>query len=460
MSRLPIRVRLTLAYFVSVAVVLAVTFAFIYLRTAGDLSYSIDQGLRARAQDLESTVRTADGALRATSFRLLDPDEVYAQILRSDGSIVDASRTLRSSPVLSPAELHRALGQTVLLTREPLPGQDGPSRALAAPFTLQGKPSVLVVGATLGDRTDALASLRDQFLIGGPIALLLLSLGGYFMSRAALRPIDAMRRRAEALSADRPGERLPVVAANDEVRHLGETLNAMLERLQDALVRERRLLTDAGHELRTPLALLKTELEVALRENGSPAELHASMRSAIDETDRLSQLADNLLVYTQSGGGASPSLPVDVDVATVVEVIRARFSPVFERAGRSLTVVAPGGQWVRADSLQLEQVLGNMLDNALRHGAGNAQLSVRTDGAHVRIHLRDEGPGFPEQFLPHAFEPFARADEARSRPGSGLGLAITRRIAESWGGTAQIANHPDGGADVSIALPLAAPDRP
>ena len=457
MNRLPIRVRLTLASIVSVAIVLAVTFAFIYVRTAADLSYSIDQGLRARAQDLASTVGRTNGALRATSFRLLDPDEVYAQILRADGSIADASRALRTSPVLSQEELRHALGQTILLNRERAPGQDGPSRALASPFTLQGKPSVLVVGATLGDRSDALDSLRNQFLIGGPIALLLLSLGGYFMSRAALRPIDAMRRRAEVLSASRPHERLPVVAANDEVRHLGETLNAMLARLQEALLRERRLLTDAGHELRTPLALLKTELEVALRENGSPEELHVSMRSAIDETDRLSQLADNLLVYTQTGQATSPSLAVGVDVTAVVEVIRARFSPVFERAGRRLIVTAPRGQWVRADSLQIEQVLGNMLDNALRHGGGDTRMSVRDDAGQVWIHVRDSGPGFPEGFLAHAFEPFARADEARSRTGAGLGLAIIQRIAESWGGTAQIANHRDGGADVSISFPSAAP---
>lgn len=453
MNRLPIRARLTLAFIGSVALVLAVMGAFIYLRIAADLGQSLDQGLRARAQDLAGTIRTADGALRATSFRLLDPDEVYAQILERDGTIVDASRALESSAVLSPTEIRRAAVQTVLVDRGRVPGQDGPSRVLATPLTLQGRPTVLIVGVTLSDRDEALASLRDQLLIGGPIALLMLSLGGYVMSRAALRPIDAIRRRAEALSRHHPDERLPVTAANDEVRHLGLTLNAMLDRLQDAFVRERRLLTDAGHELRTPLALLKTELEVALREDGSPEDLRASMRSAIDETDRLSQLADNLLVFTQTDQGDSPRLPARVDVAAVVDVIHARFSPAFERAGRSLTVDAPAGQWARADSLQLEQVLGNMLDNALRHGAGATRLGVRTDGRQVRIHVRDDGPGIPAELLPNAFEPFARATEARSRPGAGLGLAIIRRIAESWGGTAEIANHPDGGADVSIALP-------
>lgn len=453
MNHLPIRIRLTVAFIVSVALVLAITSAFIYLRMAADLSNSIDQGLRARAQDLAGTIRTADGALRATSFRLLDPDEVYAQILTRDGSTIDASSALGNASVLSLTEIRHATDQTILLDRRTVPGQDGPSRALATPITLTGQSGVLVVGVTLSDRDEALASLRNKLLIGGPIALLLLSLGGYFMSRAALKPIDMMRRRAEELSTHHPDERLPVAAAHDEVRELGLTLNAMLDRLQGAFVRERRLLTDAGHEIRTPLALLKTELEVALRENGGREELRASMRSAIEETDRLSQLADNLLVFTQADGGGLPRLPPRVDASAAVDLIQARFSPIFARAGRSLTVDAPAGQWVRADSLQLEQVLGNMLDNALGHGAGLTRLEVGTAGRLVQIHVLDNGPGLPADILTTAFEPFARANEARSRPGAGLGLAIIRRIVESWGGTAQIANHPDGGADVSIALP-------
>lgn len=455
MNRLPIRVRLTLAFIGSVALVLTVMGAFVYFRLAADLGQSVDQGLRARAQDLAGTIRNADGALRATSFRLLDPDEVFAQILNRDGTIVDASRTLERSAVLSPEEVRRAAAETILVDRGNVPGQDGPSRALATPLMLDGRPAVLIVGVTLSDRDEALASLRNKLLIGCPLALLLLSLGGYFMSRAALRPIDAIRRRAEALSRHHPDERLPVAVANDEVRHLGLTLNAMLDRLQDAFVRERRLLTDAGHELRTPLALLKTELEVALREDGSADDLRVAMRSAIDETDRLSQLADNLLVFTQTDQGSSQLLPPRVDVASVAHVIHARFCPVFERAGRTLGVDAPPGQGAYADSLQLEQVLGNMLDNALHHGAGATRLTVRTDDGQIRIHVRDDGPGLPAELLPVAFEPFARATEARTRPGAGLGLAIIRRIAESWGGSAEIANHPDGGADASITLPAA-----
>ena len=453
MNRLPIRLRLTLAFIVSVALILTLTGAFIYVRTASNLLDSIDQGLRARAQDLAATIGPGGGSLRSIRFDLIESDEVYAQVLTPDGGIADGTASIRSVSVLSGPQLQRALRSTTIFDREVVPGFDAPTRALATPLTLQERPSVLVVGASLADRQDALNNLRNQFLIGGPIALLLLSFGGYLMSRAALRPIDGMRRRAEVLSAKRLDERLPVAAANDEVRQLGETLNAMLDRLQDALVRERRLLTDAGHELRTPLALLKTELELALRDGGSTADLHESIRSAVDETDRLSHLADNLLVLTQEGRGSVSDLRLDVDLGAVVEVVRARFAPAFERVDRALSVEASAGQHVRIDSLELEQVLTNMLDNALHHGAGATTLTVGSQGGPIEVHVQDQGPGVPEAFLPLAFEPFARADEARSRPGAGLGLAIIHRIVERWGGTAQITNRPDGGVDVSFTLP-------
>lgn len=460
MNRLPIRLRLTLAFVASVACVLVATGTFVYLRTAADLSAAIDQGLRARAQDLAGSVGTADGALRSSRRSLLDSDEAYAQILRSDGQVAGASTpALERTAVLSTAERQQALTRTLVLDRGPLPGQDALTRALATPVVVRGQPSVLVVGATLGDRADALASLRNQFLVGGPVALLLLALGGYALSRAALRPIDAIRRRAEVLSATRPDERLPVAVANDEVRQLGETLNAMLDRLQDALQRERRLISDAGHELRTPLALLKTELELALQEQ-SPGDLHTAVRSAIEETDRIAQLSENLLALAQSSGqGNSDSRALDVDVAEVVGVSDRRLRPAFERAGRRLNVTAPEGAWVRVDALQLEQVIGNLLDNALRHGAGATELSVKRDGGRVTLRVRDEGPGVPDEFLPEAFEPFARAAAARSLPGAGLGLAIVRRIAERWGGTATLANHPEGGAEVRVAFPSVDPPR-
>ena len=166
-----------------------------------------------------------------------------------------------------------------------------------------GRRLVLIVGATRQDDIETLATFRNELLIAGPIALLLASLAGYLVAGLALRPVESMRNRAAEISAERPGERLPVPATNDELERLGTTLNDMLARLEEALLRERDFVADAGHELRTPLALLRTELELALRHADSPEELREAVRASVLEVDRLAQLAEDLLLIARSEQG-------------------------------------------------------------------------------------------------------------------------------------------------------------
>jgi signal transduction histidine kinase len=245
-----------------------------------------------------------------------------------------------------------------------------------------------------------------------------------------------------------------VPPARDEVRRLGDTLNEMLGRLEDALSHERRLVADAGHELRTPLALLKTELELALRHGGSPEELEASIRSAAEETDRLAQLAEDLLLLAQADHGEQQLDPgAAADLEAVCEAVGQRFARRADAAGRSIECDVAAGLAAWGDPLQLEQAVGNMVDNALRHGTGTVLITGWERGDRVEIHVRDRGPGLPAGFMPRAFERFSRADEARGRGGAGLGLAIVKTVAQTSGGTAHIANRPDGGADVWLSLP-------
>jgi signal transduction histidine kinase len=436
----------------AVALVLAATGAFLYLRLAADLTSSLDQGLRSRAQDLAATLRTSGAALAGDGGGLVERGESYAQLVGAGGRVLDSTAPLDSHPVLTAIELVRARRRTVLLDRGPLPGLDEPSRLLATPLGPPG-PRVLVVGTTEGDRADALASLRTQLFIGGPIALLLVSVAGYLVAGAALRPVESMRKRAAAISAARPGRRLPVPPARDEVRRLGDTFNEVLGRLEDALSHERRLVADAGHELRTPLALLKAELELALRHGGSPEELEASIRSAAEETDRLAQLAEDLLLLAEADQGERSEPGAVADLGAVCNAAVQRFSPRAEAAGRSIEADVPPGLLARGDQLQLEQAVGNMVDNALRHGTGSVRLAAWERSERVEIHVCDGGPGLPDGFLPRAFERFSRADEARGRGGAGLGLAIVRTVAQTSGGTAHIANRPEGGADVWLSLP-------
>ena len=263
-----------------------------------------------------------------------------------------------------------------------------------------------------------------------------------------------MRRKAAQITDHTPGERLPVGRTDDEIARLGTTLNTMLERLERSFERERAFVADASHELRTPLAILKTEIELALREGRTQAELVDALRSAGEETDRLAELAEALLIIARADGGklalASASLRSD----ELLDGVRARFAGRLSASDRELVVDDDTAAALIGDRRRLEQALGNLVENALQHGAGTIQLATHADARHVELHVRDEGPGFPPGFIAEAFERFTRADAARGRGGSGLGLSIVQVIARAHGGVARAANHPDGGADVWIELPL------
>jgi signal transduction histidine kinase len=283
--------------------------------------------------------------------------------------------------------------------------------------------------------------------------LLLAALAGYLLAAAALRPVERMSERAATISAASPGRRLPVPPADDEIARLGRRLNEMLARLEGALDRERTLVSNASHELRTPLALMKTEIELALAEPESAPGLSAALRSTAEETDRLSQLTDDLLLLARVDSGELPIRRSDVRADELLGTIATRFGRRAADAGRTIDVVSPADLVVRGDRRRLEQALANLVENSLRYGAGAVRLQASTENGSLELHVGDHGPGFPPPFLEHAFERFSRADRSRDTTGVGLGLAIVAAIAHAHGGTATAANLPEGGADVALRLP-------
>jgi heavy metal sensor kinase len=446
-SRLPIRVRLALYFAVAMAVVLAAAGWFAYARVSSDLSNALDQDLRARGQDLSALVASG-GSVASTQGALIENGESFSEVVDAQGRVADATQPIQQS-LLSPAELAAARSQPLFTDRPSVPGLDEPARMLALPAVRNAQKVVLVVGATKENRAETLSSMRNAFLIGGPIGLLLAGLGGYLLAGAALRPIESMRRRADDISASSLDERLPVPPADDEVSRLGETLNAMLARLEDGLERERRFVADASHELRTPLALLKVELALALKPGRSDAELRTAIESAAEATDRLSRIADDLLLLARAERGGLRLKTEPVDVMDVLGDVAGRF-----RTDRQISVAPGDALVVPADRLRLEQALTNLVDNALRHGRGAVTVSAVPQNGTAELHVVDEGPGFGDDFLPRAFERFTRGEKSREGEGSGLGLAIVATIARAHHGSARAANVPGGGADVWISLPL------
>jgi signal transduction histidine kinase len=454
-SRWPIRLRVTASFAVVMALLLAASGWFLYARLGTDLDHALTRELRVRAQDLGALVTQSNGSLAGDGrARLIEHGEAYAQLLDARGRVLDATAPLGRRALLGAEELQAALHGTIVTERSSVPGLDEQSRLLATPVRRDGRPLVLIVGATTQDRAETLSSFRNELLIAGPIALLLACGVGYLLAGVSLRQVEAMRRRASEISAETPGERLPVPPTGDELERLATTLNAMLARLEAALQRERDFVADAGHELRTPLALLRTELELALRHADSLDEFRAALLNASRETDRLAQLAEGLLLIARSDGGRIPLKLEPLDADDLLADVSARFQWRADESNRKLVCSAEPGTRLDGDRLRLEQALGNLVDNAFRHGAGSIRLGARADNGSVELHVRDEGDGFPPQFLDSAFERFSRP--ARAGDGSGLGLSIVHAIAAAHGGEAHAANA-ERGADVWLAVPATHP---
>jgi two-component system OmpR family sensor kinase len=425
----------TAAFAATLAVVLLATGFWVYRDLRGEFTDRLDDTLSAQsaaiARDLDA---------------LPDDDDLLVQVLAPDGTLLRAGPDAPSRPVVDPRDLdldEDGDDETLTVRAD----WDDERLQVRANVRRVGS-SILVVGSPLEDVGEPLGNVRTALLIGLAGALVLASLAGWLAIAAALRPVERMRREAAAISGDDPSARLPTPPADDELGRLAGTLNDMLARLGRAVERERDLVADASHELRTPLAILTTELELALERDRPAGELRDALRSAQEEVRHMTRIAEDLLLLARSDRGELPLAREDVDVAELLADVAARFA--HRAAPRMLAVDAAPGMTVRADRARLGQALGNLVDNALVHGAGEITLSAVRDGAAIELAVADEGPGFPDGFAGRAFDRFARADEARGGGGAGLGLAIVALVASAHGGTASIRE----GARVVVTLPV------
>ncbi len=463
-TRWPIRIRLTAAFTVMMALVLAGVAIGTVLSFGAAFDESLDQTLTAHLHELQSTSSTSqDGAPVAARAR----SDTAVQVLDAGtGAVLSGSAALGGRPLLTPAELAASAAGEFRTDRDTVAGLPGPVRILAAP--IRGSTTVAVVATSLAGRDAAVADLRGELALSLPVVLLAAAVGAYLLTAGALRPVERMRARAAAITPTEPDPALPVPPADDEISRLGATLNALLARLHTALARERQFTADASHELRTPLSTLTTELELALHRPREPAELTAALCSALEETDRLSRLAQDLLLLAATD---QPELPDQrtpprpaIALRPVLESTLARYRTTTVQEDTALLLDCPEDLTAQVDTDDLTRAVANLIDNALRHGTDPVTLTALPDRAvgdhRVHIEVRDRGPGIDPDFLPRALDRFTRADPARTGGGAGLGLAITAALARRNHGTLTAANHPDGGALLTLTLPAPTPTSP
>jgi signal transduction histidine kinase len=435
---------------------LAIALAVAALLLRGGLRSSLVRGLDSTARHGAREV-----AALANARRLPDPVPVAGgtltvQVLNARGEIVSASpgadRLVPLVPPVEAAAMARG-GRAVLM--------DG--RPFGIPFMIRvvavraSAGTVVLAAVDFGEVDSSVAALTGALLIGTPVLLVLLAAATWLVVGEALRPIAALRRGAQDVAATARPRALPVPQARDEVRDLAVTLNDMLDRLAVAQERQRGLISDTAHELRSPIASIRAQLEVALDHPGQQPWPQTAAEVLAD-TLRLARLAEDLLVLArldERGDRIPAGQPVDLAQLAQREAARPG-------ARVPVTVTAQGPCVVTGDPGGLRRVLVNLVENALRYARSRVTVTVAPGGGDAVVTVSDDGPGIPAADRERVFGRFVRLDDARSRDGdgdeaggAGLGLAIVRDTAQAHGGTARLEDAAPGLRAV-VRLPLAA----
>jgi heavy metal sensor kinase len=459
MRSLAVRWKLTLWYGVVLAVVLTAFSAAVYGMMRHQLLGRIDQGLREELGDVRSEVRRAThpaGLVQWLERRFARHEGFDFQITRPDGSRFFVSNRLTDRSLPAPAsasDLSRPMFESVAL------GDAGRWRVVSMQEHGPDGPLTVQIGRSLAEYEHESGELLAVFLATGPLTVLATLAGGYFLARRALAPVRRMTDTARQISADRLGRRIAVDNPGDELGRLAATLNDMLDRLERSFAEMQRFTADAAHELRTPLAVIRNEAEVALRQPRSADEYGRVLENLLEETVRLGRTADELLFLARQDAGLNPAVRDDVAFDGLLRDVVENMQLVAQEKGVLLALVANPACRVRGDDNQLRRVFYNLIDNAIKFtGPGGAvTVAGRADGATVSVAVADTGVGIPAEHLPRIFDRFYRADPARAGEagGAGLGLSICRAVVEGAGGTITATSLAGAGAEFVVRLPLA-----
>jgi signal transduction histidine kinase len=444
-----IRVRTTTAAVVVVGVALVLAAVAMVTLQRGSLREQVEANTDVRARSLAEQLRSNPPADLAP-FGDPEGDEEFIQILDPGGTVVQASPNVAGLPVvvrLDPGET-RIIGPQSPPDREPL---DEPFLVVAASSSGPDGRLTVIVGRSLEIVTEASQFLTRVLAIAMPLLLIVVGVVTWRVVARALSPVDAIRAEVDAISSRELYRRLPAPGGNDEIFRLATTMNRMLARLESGRLRERRFVSDASHELRSPVTTIRQHAEVALShpEQTSTEDL---AEIVLDEDARLQRLVEDLLLLTRIDEGTLelPDQPVDLDDLMFEEAARLRGATELK-----IDVGAVSAGRVRGDREKLGRLIRNLTDNAARHARTMIALSLAERNGEVVLGVDDDGAGIDEAEREHIFDRFVRLDEARDRDsgGSGLGLAIVREVAAFHGGTVVIIESGLGGIGFEVRLP-------
>jgi len=462
-----IRFRMALWYAALLAGALALFGAATYVGLERYLQRSLEESLTKQARSIG--------------------DVLILNINRSGEDYVENEITEHYSPEINGRFIRvtRADGRQIFISGMPRDGTFDPTHVpppklpVAQPFTQEvemsdghelllhglpysasnGTPYLIEVAAPYNQIESVLRGLLLTFALGLPLIVALAMSGGYLLMRRALRPVDEIRQKAAQITSRNLSERLPVVHTGDELERLATDLNRMIERLEESFLQINRFSADASHELRTPLTVLQGELEsIAQSARGLPADVRDTIGSALEETQRLAKIVENLLAISRLEAGEARKQPERLDLAELARSTADQMRLLADEKQIALNCNGAEPVEVEADAARLKQVVVNLLDNAIKYTSegGRVDISVtRRDGRAV-LNVADSGIGISAADLPHIFDRFYRADKARSRQmgGTGLGLSIVRSICVAHGGQVTVESSEGKGSVFQVEIPL------
>jgi len=457
MKSFPIQIRLTAWYSVILAVVLSLFGLSAYFEMRNSIHETVDEALRERVKGVRGLI------LRDSQY---GEDDVKRELRQhselAGGALLQVSdqqgnwlyRSATMSDFKIPIASRNFTGPFTFASR------DTPFRVVNAEIKAGDQSYLVQIAAPLDDFYEALHRFGMLLLVSIPILLLCAAGGGYWLSRRALAPFDQITQTARSVSIQNLSSRLVVPQSRDVLQRLSETFNSMLERLEAAFKKITQFTADASHELRTPVAVMRTRAELSLRKTRTVDEYREALTQIHTDLEKTSDLVEKLMLLARADYGAEVLQLSSANLGEIVRDACSQGRTLSENKQISFYEQMPDFPvWVKADAHALRRLFLILIDNAVKYTptGGQIEVFVATDNGSALAVVRDTGIGIAPEDLPNVFERFYRADKARSREsgGVGLGLSIGRWIVETHGGTIEVQSSPGHGSIFQVRLPLA-----